>query len=888
MTRYRRLFRLFLGTDPEIEREVEEEIRSHLEMRTAELERRGLSPQAARAEAERRFGDVERARRGLGSAARVRQGRQRRHDWLASVAADASLALRRARSTPTQTLAAVVTFMLAIGLTTAGFTVVDRVLIRSLPFPDADRLVALETADSTGAGIRYISTAVWLDWVGAERTLASSALHSSRTERWTFAWPGDAGREPFKIDGVMVTPGFFDVLRVPMVAGRGFVEEDAERAVAMVSEGFWRGALGSAALPVEVELNGRLREVVGVVRRGLEYPPGTVAYLPFVPRYRGGEAYNWLNFFGVARLDEGATREQASADLAAIARASGRSHPEAVYLHGAGAIPLRDHVVGDARSYLGLLMGAVTVLLLIACANLAGLGVARASTRGPELALRISLGAGRRRLVRQLLTEHLSLALVGGGLGVVLAYLATGAVADRAAGQLPRAAEIGMDLRVLGFACVVTVGAGLLAGIVPALWASRGSPRPGLVGGRGTAAGGRGTPGALLVGIEVALALVLLTGGGLLLRSFVLVLDRDLGYDVEGIVAAESSLTGRHDVERWPSFWAELEDRIAARPGVASVGFASAIPTGIGGTGFIEVEGLADRRAGAAYRVVSDRYFETMGIALLEGRSFDRRDQRGTERVTVVNRSMADRYWPGESPIGMRVKAYSMEGRDGTPETAPWLTVVGLVEDIRHHGHVGDTDPEMYVSLRQAPHAWHLSAMTTVVRGRPGLPADRLASPVRAAFREQDPGLAVEIATLDARLSELLSTRGMILVVLAGFAALSLLLAALGLYGLLSFAVSRSMREMGIRSALGAQRARILWLVLRRALGVVVIGAAAGLVVAFWATRLLEALLVDVAPRDPVSFAAALAVLLAVSTAAALVPARRATRADPVESLRAS
>ncbi|MBW3553175.1 MAG: ADOP family duplicated permease [Gemmatimonadetes bacterium] len=881
MAGYRRLFRLFLGTDPEIDRDVEEEIRSHLEMRTAELERRGASPEAARAEAERRFGDLERARRGLRSAARQGRGRRRRREWLGSVAADVSLAVRRARSAPMQTLAAIGTFTLAIGLTTAGFTVVDRVLIRSLPFPDGDRLVALHTADSAGVMVSYLSPDVWLDWEEGERTLESSALYGFRQERWTFA----GEREPLKVDGVLVTTGFFDVLRVPMLAGRGFVKGDAGTTV-VVSEGFWRSHLGSVPVPVEIELNGARRQVVGVIPGGLEYPLGTEAYLPFAPEYRGGEAYNWLNYFAVGRLDEGVTLEQASADLGSIARASREENPGALYLHGAKATPLLDHVVGDARSYLALLMGAVTVLLLIACANLAGLGVARASARGQEMALRVSLGAGRPRLVRQLLTEQLALAVVGGVLGAALAYVATGALAARAAGQLPRASEIGMDLRVLGFAFAVALGAGLLAGIVPALWASRGAPRESLAGGRGAAHGGRSTPGAVLVGIEVALALVLLTGGGLLLRSLVVVLDRDLGYDVEGIVAAESSLGGRHDAERWPSFWPELEDRISARPEVASVAFANTIPTAIGGSGFIEVEGLSDRRAGAAYRVVSDRYFETMGIALLDGRSFDRRDQRGTERITVINRSMAERYWPGESPLGRRVKAYSMEGEEGTAETAPWLTVAGVVEDIRHHGHVDEKRAEMYVSVRQVPRAWQLAALTAVVRGHPGVPAERLIGPVRAAFRAQDPGLAVDIETLDARLSAMLTTRNVILLVLAGFAVLSLLLAALGLYGLLSYAVSRSMREMGIRSALGARRRGILRLVLGRALRVVALGAGAGLVVAFWATRILESLLVDVPPRDPASFTVALAVLLAVTMAAALIPALRATRADPVEALR--
>lgn len=882
MAGYRRLFRLFLGTEVDLEREVEEEIRGHLEMRAADLERTGLSPEAARAEAERRFGDLRVARRGLRAAAREGRGRRRRREWLASVRSDVWLAARRARQSPTQTAVAVATLGLAIGLTTAGFTVVDGVLLRPLPFPESERLVRLETADSAGEGIPYLSEEIWLDWSEGARTLESSALFSFRQERWAFAEAEGA----FNVDGVRVTPGFFHVFRTPMAAGRPFTAADREMAVAVVSEGFWRTELGSAPLPVEVDLAGSPRFVVGAVRSGYEFPAGTEAYLPFHPERDGGEAYNWLNEFGVGRLGPGVDREAASADLAAIARSSREQNPGALYLHGAAATPLRDHVTGDAGAYLPLVMAAVSVLLLIACANLAGLGVAQASGRRQEVALRLSLGAGRRRLVRQLLTEHLLLAAVGGGLGVGLAAVATRAFVDRAAGQLPRAAEIGLDLRVLGFAVAVSVAAGVLAGIVPALWGSRASLRESLGRGRGTARGGRRTPAALLVGLEVALALVLLTAGGVLARNFAALLDRDLGFDVEGIVTAETNLFGRYPAERQEGVWAELEDRLAARPGVAAAGFTNAIPTGTGGTGFIMVEGLEDTRAGAAYRVVSDGYLEAMGIGLLAGRRFGPEDGRSTGRVTVINRAMAERYWPGESPLGRRVQAYSMEGDSGTPGSAPWLTVVGVVEDIRHHGHLGERAAEMYVSIRQAPRPWFLVSMTAAVRAEPGLDAAALLGPVREAYRAQDPLLAVEVRTLEDRLSGLLAQHRTVLLVLSVFAALSLLLAALGLYGLLSYAVSESMHEMGIRTALGARSGGIMRLVLGRAFRVVIVGALAGLLAAWWATLLLESLLLDVPPRDPAGFAAALALLLGVTAAAALVPARRATRADPVAALR--
>ena len=882
MRGYRKLFRLFTGSRREIDREVEDEIRHHLDMRAAELERRGWTGSAARAEAERRFGDLTEARRALRSRVRQRVGRERRHARLSSVRSDVALAARRAVQAPLQTTTTIVTFALAIGLTTAGFTVVDRVLIRALPLPEPERLVALETMDSAGNSIAYLSQSIWLDWEERTRTLESLALYSFLGERWAYAGADEA----YHVEGMRVTPGFFEVLGIPVLAGRTFNDEDPEMSTVIVSEGFWRSALGSAPLPVEADIANRPRHVVGVIPRGREYPGGTAAFMAFRPRRRtdamAGESYNWLNHLGVARLAPGATVEQASAELAALTRAAGEGAPEAVYLHGARAIPLRDQVVGDARSYLLLLLGGAGVLLLIACANLAGIGVARASGRGQEIALRLALGAGRRRIVRQLLTEHLLLAVVGGALGAGLAFLATDLFAERAAAQLPRAEEIAVDLRVLAFTLLLSVTTGLLAGIVPALWASRASPREGL-GGRGVAHGGRGTPGGALVAFEVALALVLLTGGSLLLRSFGTLLDRELGFDVPGIVTAETSLSGRYPEARWREVWPEIGSLLEARPSVDAVAFTNAVPTGTGGTGFIQVEGL-EAPGGAGYRVVSDRYFEVMGIARLAGRSFGPDDREGTERVTVVDRAMAERYWPGESPVGRRVKAYSMEG--GTPESSPWLTVVGVVETIRHHGHLGDERPEMYVTFRQVPQSWFLSAMTAVVRGAPGLPAEALLDPVRQAFREHDPRHAVEIRTLEARLSGLLSTRSTVVGILTGFAALSLLLAALGLYALLSFAVSRSMHEMGVRAALGAGRRGILGLVLGRAVRVVLLGAAVGILAAFWGTRLLDALLVDVAPRDPASFAAALLVLLAVTIGAALIPAWRASRADPVSALR--
>lgn len=880
MAGHRRLFRLLLGDARERSREVDEEIRSHLEMRAVDLEKGGLSPEAARAEAERRFGNIEGARRALTSAARVRVARGRRREWLASVASDVGLAFRRAGKAPGQTAMSLATFALVIGLTTTGFTVVDRVLIRSLPFPESERLVALQTRGEGGAAISHLSASIWLDWDREAALLERSALYSLLPQRWGYADDADA----FNVEGRSVTPGFFDVLGVRMLAGRGFRDTDAGEPVAVVSEGFWRRVLGQAALPVEIDLAGSTREVVGVVPTGLEYPAGTDAYMAFTPRHRGGESYNWLNYFGIGRLADGTSAERAAAELAAIARGAGEENPDGQYLHGAGAIPLQEVVVGDVRTYVLLLMGAVLVLLLIACANLAGLGLARSSVRAPEMALRGSLGAGRLRLIRQLLTEHVMLALAGGLLGVGIAVLGTDLLANRAAEHLPRASEIGVDLRILAFTLVVSFLAGVLSGTAPALWASGASLRESLVGGRGAVRGGKGLPGAMMVGVEVALALVLLTGGSLLSRSFVSLLDRELGFDVENVITADATLGGRYGEDEWARFWPRIEDRLRPIPGVAAVGFTNAVPTGVASAGFIQVEGRDEGRAGAGYRVVSDEYFEAIGIALIEGRSFGPDDRSGTARVVVVNQRMSDVYWPDVSPIGRRVKAYSHEG--GVPEAAEWLTVVGVVADVRQGGPESEARPEMFVSMKQVPQLWHLSQMTTVVRSRPGVPTGALIGPVREAFRAEDPRLAVEVASMAQRLSGLLSQQRLILALLGGFAILSLLLSAIGLYGLLAFAVARSRREMGIRTALGARRSGILRLVLGRAARVVAAGILAGLLLAFWSTRVLQSLLVDIAPRDATSFVAAVAMLVLVAAAAAFVPAWRATGVDPVETLR--
>jgi putative ABC transport system permease protein len=528
-------------------------------------------------------------------------------------------------------------------------------------------------------------------------------------------------------------------------------------------------------------------------------------------------------------------------------------------------------------------MGAVVVVLLIACANLAGLGLARAPARMREVALRMALGAGRRRVLRQLVTEVLVLAFVGGMIGVALAWWCVLLLVVHAADRIPRATEIAIDGRAIAFALVVTILAGVLAALLPALRATGGGLRVLIGNDRTTVRGGRGLPGSVLVAAELALALVLLAAGGLLVRSFQKVVDRDLGFDPRGVVTAEVALSSPDyvDSDRRLVFWRRLLERTKEMPGVEAAGLANWIPTGTAGGSFIEIEGRPESRDGAGYRAVSAGYFETMGIPLVDGRMFDDRDSETSERVAVINRAMAERYWPGGIPLGARVRAVSMESvLEGG---APWITIVGIVGDVRHWGYENDPQPEMYTVFSQVP--VHTLAMNVVARA-PLAMVPRVREALRGEVRSIDPTVAPRIALLDDRVAGLLGERRLTMNVLTGFAVLALLLAAIGVYGLLSFAVAQRTREIGVRTALGAGRSGIIAIMLGSALRVVLAGAVAGIFGAWAVTRLMGALLFDVSPLDPLAFAAAVFVLVGVSVGAALIPTWRATRVDPLVALR--
>ncbi len=708
MGKYRRLFRV----RPRADEEMDQELDAHLQLRIDDLVRGGMSPADAAREARARFGDFEQARHVLRRAARDRHHQLHARDRLGALWSDTRGALTQLRRARGFTLLAVLTLALGIGVATMMFTLVERILLRPLPFPEAHRLVALTGQDSLHHPVTTVSAADWKDWQRESRTLESTALYT-RGFRMGLADETNA----LRVTGQHVSADFFHVLGARFVAGRSFTPEevDAHAPVVVVSEALWRSRLNaSPSLGMTLRIDSRPLTVIGVVATDDGYPEATDIWIPRT--FRGEGARTNINFLALGRLKAGVSRAQAVADLGRVAGNIRAADPGALYSWGVGVTPLQDALVGDAATWLRLLMGAVGLLLLIVCANVATATLGRGASRSVEMAIRASIGAGRGRLVQQLLVEHLILALAGGAAGILLAMLGLRAVLSTWGAEIPRAGDVHLDAGVMGFAIGISLLTGVVAGIVPALVGSRVSLHQLLAsGGRTATRGNRGIAGALLVGGEVALALLLLIGAGLLIRSFRTLLERDLGFD-RGIVTAEINLTGpQYDTlpARRIAYWDAALTAMRTLPGVTAAGAGNWIPLGFAGSSFIEVEGLDQPGAGAGYRVVTDGYFSAMQIPLLQGRTLVPADEMGTPRVGVVNRAMAERYWPGEDPIGKRVRATSMEfNADGAP--APWVSVVGVVENVRHWGLESDPAPEMYTSVRQLPF-WS-RGMTLVIR----------------------------------------------------------------------------------------------------------------------------------------------------------------------------
>lgn len=800
--------------------------------------------------------------------------------------------LLRARAV---TLTALVALALGIGGTSAIFSVVDAVLLEPLPLGDPGRLVAiLHHRD------RPVAPANFLDW---KRRTASFAQMGA-AEAWSPSLTGDG--TPEKVPALRLTTEALALARVQPTLGRLFAvgeDEPGRELEAVLAWGFWqrRFAGDPHVLGRAITLDGRPYRVVGVMPPGFDFPLFWAHDVQlWAPLALGARAASreGQSLRVLARLRPDVTVEQARAEMTVLTTALEREYPGTN--RDVTVTPLRDLVVGDVGPALLVLLGAVGFVLLLACANVAHMLLARASARERELTIRVALGASRARIVRQLLTESLLLGTFGGALGLALAGWGVRALVSLGGAGLPRAGEIGLNARVIAFTMLVSVATGLIFGIAPALRASRttlaGTLRES---GRGTTGGARQQRlRDILVASEFALALVLLAGAGLAIRTFVALRDIDPGFDPRGVVTMSVSYTGSSigAPESRVSFMTDLIARVNALPGVARASAINHVPIAgdLWGTSFF-VEGRPLPKQGdapsAAYRVVLPGYFAAMGIPIRSGRDVAPSDRLGAPAVVVINEYMALKQWPGESAIGKRITL------DRPDANSAWMTVVGVVKNAVRSDWAAPPSEEIYVPWLQESRyltstAPHVSYMSLVVRAdcaaRPRCDAASLVPSLRTAIWSFDRNLPVtEVRTMEQVVSEANARPRFTLILLAAFAGMALVLAAVGIYGVMTYAVSRRLHEIGVRLALGAEPVSVVWMVVREGMSVALFGATVGIAGALFLTRSMSGFLYGVRAADPLTFVGVSLTLMAAALVATYLPARKASRTDPLLALRA-
>ena len=858
-----------------LEREMAEEIRLHVELETDELVRGGIRPDEARRLALVAFGGVERFKE---------EGREARGiPWLEDLAQDLRYAARGLARSPGFAFAVIATLTLAIGANVAMFAVADAVLLSPLSYRDANRLVRLTELDpSEGGREQQVAPPTVEDWRRAQRSFEGLAAIA---EGESVVLLGAGG--PEKIEGAAVSADFFQVMGAWPGLGRGFLAEDdrgGARRVVVLSDALWRRRFGADPGVVGrlVRLGADAYEVVGVARRDFEFPRGAQLWLPLTPALGEGASVRGAHILEVVgRLAPGVDPARAEAELGAIQRRIAAEDPSYAG-YGARVESLRSHEVGSVRAALLVLLAAVGFVLLIACANVANLLLARAGSRAREMSIRLAVGAGRRRLVRQLLTESVVLAAAGGACGLLLAVWGVSALRTLGPDVLPRAGELRVSGAALAFTVLVTLLTGIAFGLVPALRASRLDLAAALRDGAASLAGGlRSTRlrGALVVA-ESTLTLVLLIGAGLMLNSLVHLLLVDPGFRPEGVSTFRLALPAERysGGPRQEAFFSQLRERARALPGVRSVGLGSNLPvSGQSMMSPVIVEGHAREPGGSQVfvqqTVADEGYFRTLGIRLAAGRVFTEGDGAQAAPVAIVNQELARRVFPGEDPIGKGLR--TMFGPPVMRE------IVGVVADIRHAGPARAAAPHVFVPFAQSPGPF----MTLVVRadGEPGV----VAAGVRAAVLGIDPEQAVDqVASLRALLSGTMARPRLYAFLLGGYALLALLLAAVGLYGVIAYSVAQRTHEIGVRVALGATTGGVMRAVLGQGLALTGAGMVLGLLGALAVARVLRGLLFGVGPADLATYAAAAVLMLAVSVAACYVPARRAARVDPMLALR--
>lgn len=870
--------------EPPPEEDVRREVEAHLAMRAEELMAEGMAPEAARAEARRRFGNVDEVERAMAREARARERATRRARTIESFWQDLRYAARSLRSSPGFSLVAGLTLALGIGATTAVFSVVNGVLLKPLPYPEPEALVWVDEVRNDG-GRMSVAWGNYEDWSREAGSLSALTAYGAGTNTVL------GGESPIRASTARISDGFWHVFPVRPVEGRLTTPEDhvaGADPVVVVREDFWRTALGGRALEtLRLDVAGVEARVVGVVPRSFRFPGDTEMWGP-VELAAPGSDRTAHNFSLVGRLGRGTSPEVADAELDAIlARVTEGQEPSDYLAVGAAVTPLHQHLTGDAESPLLLLLGAAGLVLLVACTNLASTMLARGMGRAGEFAVRASLGADRPRLLRQLVTEGGLLAAVGGAAGVGLAFLLLNVLRRAGPAAVPRLDGVAMDGRVLLFAVGATALTVLLFALVPALRVTATGPSSGLrEAGRGGAGDRRGRTWQLLVGTEVALTLVLLVASGLLLRSFQAVMTTERGFSVDDVVTTPVSLSRvqyprPEDHVRWlTGTAAELE----ALPAVEGVGVINQLPLKDGlATGRLELDGDLSKTTNAGYLTVDGGFFQALDVPLVRGRLFDERDHAEAAHVAVVSESFARENWPGEAAVGKQV---SGGGMDGLWQERPFATVIGVVGDVRHRGLTREPVPTVYMpwTQRNTRIAW---GGTLVVEAAAGFPASSLIPDLRRVLSRAEPDLPLRFQPMADIVAESVAERTFLMNLVAGFSLVGLLLSAVGIYGVVSWTVSRRTREMGIRLALGAEPGRVRAMVLRGALGMVAGGLVLGVAGALLAAELVESFLYGVPARDPLTVVVVTVVVTISAVAASWIPAARSTRVDPVRSLRA-
>jgi putative ABC transport system permease protein len=888
-----------LQLEPTREAEIVEELSQHLEDYYAESLARGATPDEAYRAALAEVRESATLQRELRRVERrvaqehIALGTYGRRNMIADLWQDLRFGARMLLKNPGFTLIAVITLALGIGANAAIFSVINAVLLKPLPYPESEQMMMVYGEfPALRTNRMRLSLPDFVDLQQRTRSFAASGAFDSGSANLA---PQEGG-DPERVERGWLTPEMFAVLRVAPLLGRVFMPEEAQAGrddVVMLSHGLWQRRYAGKidAIGRKLMISGRSHTIIGVMPPGFAFPPKAEIWQPlwFPKRLYDQQRRGGGHLEVLARLKPGVRPVEAQAELDQLGAQLTAQYPQNYgneRRYRMVVAPLLGDYVGELKPALLLLAGAVGFVLLIACANVANLLLARAATRRQEMAVRLALGAGRGRLARQLLTESVLLALAGGAAGLLLATWGAQLLLRFAPDNLPRLGEVDLDGRALAFTALASLATGLIFGLAPALHASRSEVNDALRESGRTGAGARGQRlrNAFVVA-EIALALALLAGAGLALRSFWRLQAVDPGFNPDGVLTMRMLLpfTTHPQISERAAFFRQVLERLRALPGVESAGAVSRIPMAPGNnSGAITGENLAvgpsDPQIEAEMRWASPAYFQTMGIALLRGRDFNDADAVGALPVAIVDENFARRFYPNEDPIGKRIKR-------GDPRSAnPWKTIVGVARSVRNQRLDATSLPQAYFPVfQEANEMYNLSFAVRASGGEPAALAQSVRAAVLAADRNQP---IYDVKPLRQIVADSIALRRLALLLLSVFASVALALAAAGIYGVMAHAVEQRTHEIGVRMALGASAGDVVRLVVRQGLKLALCGVALGLAVALALTRLMEALLFGVSAADPLTFAGIALLLFVVAIAACWIPARRATKVDPMIALR--